>query len=301
MFHGHLPQEHSRLELYKTLRRRNPAPFACYFRYDPVRHFGLAGADGADGAAQGLAWCKPGGLAICCSSPERFLSLRGRSLESKPIKGTARRDLASPEGDARAAQRLAEDEKSQAENLMIVDLVRNDVGRVSTVGSVSAPGLMKVETFASVHHLVSTVRGTLRPGLGLVDALVATFPGGSMTGAPKLRTMDIIDKLEGRGRGVYSGAIGYLTRSGQADLNIAIRTAVVAGEALTVSSGGAIIALSDPQAEVDETRLKAHAVSNAIGYALAEEDLVCAATSAATTPSASLAPSAQPASISQNQ
>ena len=151
---------------------------------------------------------------------------------------------------------------------MIVDLVRNDLGRVATVGSVQVPGLMKVETYKTVHHMVSTIRAKLRPHLSIVDALVATFPGGSMTGAPKVRTMEIIEEIEKRGRGVYSGAIGYIAKSGAADLNIAIRTAVISGDDITVSCGGAIIALSDPDMEMDEAILKAQAVSKAIGYQL---------------------------------
>jgi para-aminobenzoate synthetase len=169
------------------------------------------------------------------------------------------RRSADPKVDHLTQLDLARDEKSRAENLMIVDLVRNDLGRVARVGSVHVPGLMSVESFKTVHHLVSTIRAQLRPQFSIVDAIVATFPGGSMTGAPKLRTMGIIEDEEKRGRGVYSGAIGYISRSGASDLNIAIRTAVIAGDDITVSSGGAIIALSDPAAEVDEAVLKAQA------------------------------------------
>jgi len=262
-FEGKAPRS-NRLALYKTLRKNNPAPYSCFINYDPVEHFS---------AVVGLEWYRPGGLSVCCSSPERFLKATSEGLiESKPIKGTARRCLEDAQRDSTIKQELAVDEKSRAENLMIVDLVRNDLGRVAEVGSVHVPGLMHVESFKTVHHLVSTVRARLSKPFSIVDAIVATFPGGSMTGAPKRRTMDIIEHIEGRGRGVYSGAIGYLAASGAADLNIAIRTALVSGDKLTVASGGAIIALSETEKELEEVSLKARAVTTALGYQIISEE-----------------------------
>lgn len=249
----------SPLNIYEELRMKNAAPYAAYIRYDPCSFTGSELDDPS------LRWYREGGLAIMSSSPERYLkvSLDGQ-IESKPIKGTARRLLTDRDADRELANRLQTDEKSRAENLMIVDLVRNDFGRVCEVGSVQVPRLMEVETYASVHQLVSTIVGRLQPNRNTIDAMIATFPGGSMTGAPKLRTMEIIDQLEGVPRGIYSGTIGYIGKNNVADLSIVIRTAVMSGKELSINAGGAIVALSSPSSEVEELLLKASAVSAAI-------------------------------------
>ena len=228
------------LELYRTLRRVNPAPYASFIRF--------------------------GAVAVLSSSPERFLRVGAdRQVEAKPIKGTSRRG-ATPAEDMRLAERLRSDEKSRAENLMIADLLRNDLGSVCETGAVHVPSLMQVETYETVHQLVTTVRGRLREGLGPLDAVCACFPPGSMTGAPKLRTMRIIDRLEGGARGPYSGAIGWLGPGGACDLSVAIRTIVLDGERARIGAGGAIVALSDPEEEYEEMLLKAAASVRALDF-----------------------------------
>ena len=225
-------------EVYRVLRRVNPAPYSAYLRM-------------REGA-------------VLSSSPERFLrATRDRAVEAKPIKGTARRH-ADPAADVAARDALARSPKDRAEHLMIVDLLRNDLGLVSQIGSVHVPRLMDVESYETVHQLVSTIRGRLRDDVDVVDAIRATFPGGSMTGAPKLRTMEIVDALEGAPRGVYSGALGFLALNGTADLSIVIRTLVATRSGTTIGAGGAIVMLSEAEDEYDEMLLKAQPLLDAV-------------------------------------
>ncbi|HEU4906899.1 MAG TPA: aminodeoxychorismate synthase component I [Solirubrobacterales bacterium] len=232
------PGELEPLELYRRLRRVNPAPFSSFVRF--------------------------GETAVLSSSPERFLRIgRDGWVEAKPIKGTSRRG-ATPAEDVRLAERLRADEKNRAENLMIADLLRNDLGSVCEAGTVHVPALIGVESYETVHQLVTTVRGLLREERTALDCIRACFPPGSMTGAPKRRTMRIIDELEGSARGVYSGAIGYLGLGGGCDLSVAIRAIVLDGAKATVGAGGAIVAQSHPEAEYEEMLLKAGAALRAI-------------------------------------
>jgi para-aminobenzoate synthetase len=229
-------------DLYRQLRRSNPAPFAAFLRF--------------------------GERAIVSSSPERFLSIdRERTVQARPIKGTISR-AEDPAEDAARQTELAEDEKTRAEHLMIVDLLRNDLGRVCEVDSVRVPDLMVVEPYATVHQVVSTITGKLEAGRTAAECVRNCFPGGSMTGAPKERTMEIIDDLEAEARGVYSGAIGYFGVDGATDLSIVIRTIVMRPGRTTIGAGGAIVMQSDPVEEFDEILLKARAPMRAIAKAL---------------------------------
>lgn len=215
---------------YRRLRAVNPAPFAAFLRVP--------------------------GLTLASASPERFLSLsKNGVIEARPIKGTRPRN-ADPAKDKAGALELAQSVKDRAENLMIVDLLRNDIGRVSAIGSVKVPVLSGVESFASVHHLVSVICGQLRPGLGPVDLLRASFPGGSITGAPKVRAMEVIDELEPAPRGAYCGSILWIGFDGAMDSNIVIRTIVMAKGKIITQAGGGIVSDSIPEAEWDEMMTK---------------------------------------------
>jgi para-aminobenzoate synthetase len=229
------------LELYRLLRARNPAPYAAFLRF--------------------------GERSVVSCSPERYLRIdRAGTIEAKPIKGTAPRSF-DPRRDAELAERLRDGEKDRAENLMIVDLLRNDLGRVSTVGSVAVPRLMEIESYENVHQLVSTITARLGDGYDAIAALTATFPGGSMTGAPKLRTMEIIETLEQRPRGVYSGTIAALSVNGTADMSIVIRTVTLDPTGARIGAGGAIVSASHPAAEFDEMMLKARVLLETLALA----------------------------------
>ncbi|MGH7644960.1 MAG: aminodeoxychorismate synthase component I [Gemmatimonadales bacterium] len=228
------------LELYRRLRRVSPAPFAAFLG------------------------C--GDFAVASISPERFLRVdpAAGTIESRPIKGTRPRG-ADPAADEALARALAASDKDRAENVMIVDLVRNDVSRVARPGSVRVPELCVLERHPTVHHLVSTVTAELDAGRDALDLLAACFPGGSVTGAPKVRAMQIIAQLERAPRGVYCGAIGYLSVTGALDTSVAIRTAVARDRAVVFHAGAGIVADSDPETEYQETRDKAAAFARALG------------------------------------
>jgi para-aminobenzoate synthetase len=223
---------------FSWLRRKSPVPYGALLEFPEV--------------------------AILSASPERFLTVgRDRVVESKPIKGTRPRGGTLAD-DMALHDDLATNAKDRAENLMIVDLIRNDLNRVCEIGTVHVPKLFDVETYAPVHQLVSTIRGTVRPEASAVDCVRATFPGGSMTGAPKLRTMQIIDRLEEGPRGFYSGALGWFSLSGAADLSIVIRTLTAAKDGVSFGVGGAILALSDAEEEFEETVVKSRAMVTAL-------------------------------------
>jgi para-aminobenzoate synthetase component I len=225
------------LELYGRLRRRNPAPFAGYFDL--------------------------GDFVIASASPERFLRVADGAVETRPIKGTRPRGR-TPEEDRQRAQELLASAKDRAENVMIVDLLRNDLGRVCSYGSVEVPAVCRLESFEYVHHLVSEVRGRLRPGLGPIDLLRAAFPGGSVTGAPKVRAMQIIAELEPTARGPYCGSLGYIGFDGSMDTNILIRTFTIGRGWVQFPVGGGIVADSTPEGEYAETLHKAEGLVQAL-------------------------------------
>ena len=223
--------------LFRRLRRESPAPFSAFLSY-------------------------PGG-GIASSSPERFFRIEKDRIETWPIKGTRPRG-ATPNEDAALKEALRSSGKDRAENVMIVDLERNDLGRICEIGSVTVPALWDVASYANVHHLVSRVEGRLRPEVHPVDVIRALCPGGSITGAPKIRAVEIIDELEPARRGVYTGAIGYWDVRGGCDWNIAIRTIVVESGAASFHVGGGIVADSTPEGEYEETLVKASAMFRAL-------------------------------------
>jgi para-aminobenzoate synthetase component 1 len=224
-------------DLYRRLRDINAAPFAAYLTFDDV--------------------------VIASASPERFIQLKDGIVETRPIKGTRRRS-SDLHQDQQAAEELKHSQKDQAENVMIVDLLRNDLSRVCEPGSIHVPKLLALESYATVHHLVSTITGKLQQGLGPVDLLKATFPGGSITGAPKIRAMEIIAELEPSQRGPYCGSIGYIGFDGTMDTNIVIRTYALKGNKITFQAGGGIVADSNPAEEFHETTTKAAALVKAL-------------------------------------
>jgi para-aminobenzoate synthetase component 1 len=227
----------SAVDLYSRLRERNPAPFAAYFDL--------------------------GDFVIASASPERFLRVHDGAVETRPIKGTRPRG-ATPSEDARLSAELATSAKDRAENVMIIDLLRNDLGRVCTYGSVRVSAVCALESYRSVHHLVSEVRGQLRPELGPLDLLRAAFPGGSVTGAPKVRAMEVIAELEPTARGPYCGSLGYVGFDGAMDTNILIRTFTVGRGWAQFPVGGGIVADSTPEEEYAETLHKAEGLLRAL-------------------------------------
>ncbi len=234
-FAGHLdvpPQV-----LYGALRQVSPAPYSCFFNYDTFH--------------------------ILSSSPERFLRVSGSSVQTRPIKGTRPRGK-DPEEDRLMREELMVSEKDHAELLMIIDLERNDLGRVCRCGSIYPDPLFDIEAYANVYHLVSTIYGEIDQGLGTLDCLRACFPGGSITGAPKIRAMEIIEELEPCRRSVYTGSLGYLGFNGEADLNIAIRTVLHRAGQYLFNVGGGIVADSDPRLEYEETLHKGRGIMQAI-------------------------------------
>jgi anthranilate synthase component 1 len=224
-------------ELFQRLRAHNPAPFAGMFAGE--------------------------GFAVVSASPERLVSVRGDVVETRPIAGT--RPRFEGDDDAARIRDLVGNPKERAEHVMLIDLERNDLGRVCVPGSVEVDELMTVESYAHVHHIVSNVRGRLRADATPGAVIAAVFPGGTITGCPKVRCMQVIAELEGRGRGAYTGAFGWLNRDGDLDLNILIRSAEIEGANLRFRTGAGIVADSDPQRELDETRAKARGMLRALG------------------------------------
>jgi len=228
-FSADVPQDFDAFAFYQTLRAKNPATFSAFLDYGDVK--------------------------VASSSPERLVKMEGRHLEARPIKGTRKRDP-DPARDAALIAELQSSRKDRAENVMIVDLLRNDLSRIAKPGTVKVPVLCGLESYANVHHLVSVVEAEARDGLDAVDLLRNIFPGGSITGAPKIRAMEIIAELEKQARGLYCGSIGWLGFNGAADFNITIRTALFSGGKAYVQGGGGITARSQPAAEYEESLTK---------------------------------------------
>jgi para-aminobenzoate synthetase component I len=229
--------EGSGAALFEHMREAGPVPFGSFMRLE--------------------------GVEVCCASPERFLKKTGRDLVSEPIKGTRPRGRGDVEDEAIALE-LANSTKDRAENLMIVDLVRNDFNRVCLPGSVKVDKLFEIQRFGTVHQMVSQVRGTLNEGISTEEAIAACFPMGSMTGAPKIKAMEYIELLENYKRGLYSGAIGFISPDGDVNLNVVIRTAIIANGRIFYATGGAITSDSDPETEWEETLVKARALGNVV-------------------------------------
>lgn len=230
-------------DLYARLRRTSPAPFGAYFRPDV----------GESASPE-----------ILAATPELFLALDGDRVRTSPIKGTRPRDLGDPQRDRALARELFTSAKDRAELTMIVDLERNDLGRVCRTGTVRTSAFPRLASYRGVHHLLADVEGELRPGTSLRDLLAATFPGGSVTGAPKIRSMEIIRSLESTPRGIYTGALGYLDDSGRAVLALTIRTLAVTGDEVRLGVGGGIVTDSDPEREWQETLDKIHTLREAL-------------------------------------
>ncbi len=232
--------------IYRQLRRINPSPYMVFMRF-------------------------PGGLGtpplhIIAASPEMHARLEDGEAELRPIAGTRWRGLTAEE-DTALSQELLEDEKERAEHVMLVDLGRNDLGRVCEYNTVKVKELMAVERYSHVMHIVSDIRGKLKPGLDAFDLIRATFPAGTLTGAPKVRAMEIIEELEPTQRGIYGGILGYISYDGNMDTCIAIRTAVMKGDQVHIQAGGGVVADSDPQREYEESWNKARAMAEAVDYA----------------------------------
>ena len=225
-------------QLYERLRTVNPAPFAALAQWR--------------------------GGAVLSSSPERLVRVQGRLIETRPIAGTRPRSR-QPGEDVRETAALVAHPKERAEHIMLIDLERNDLGRVCEPGTVHVEELMSIESYAHVHHIVSNVTGTLRADVTSTEALRAVFPGGTITGCPKYRCMEIIAELEGEGRGAYTGSLGLLGRDGGMDFNILIRTMTLSGRMIELRAGAGIVADSDPERELEETRAKARGLLAAFG------------------------------------